>query len=552
LALLRTHVTIGKYQVEIKPMEQQGISPIMTTGSIPPAGAATAAAPEPMYAHLAISDPEVLLAASEFPEGRARTDFFLTAIKIGVLSLRAARGVVDGEAIRKEGDQLMERLSERLNGWREVMETNMSKTLVHYLDPKEGAFAGRLERLVHSDGELVNVMRGQVNAAEQTLSKVFDQFIGENSNLLKILDPSGDNQLVATLQKTLDEVVKQQNVSILNQFSLDEPNSAVNRFMRELTGRTGDLHQALATRMGEVTSEFSLDRPDSALSRLVGRVEAAQKTLTQEMSLDNQGSALQRLQQRLDEHHQRQMAEAAKLNETLNLAIGALQGRKEEAAKSTRHGFEFEASVGEVVRRLAVGDVVQDSGATTGVISNCKVGDFVVTVGPEKTAAGARIVIEAKESAAYDLARTLEEADLARRNRGAGICLFVHSDKTAGPSIPVFARYGHDVVLRWNAEDDASDVQLQAAMMLATALSVRAAQHDKGEAASFAILDKAIEAIRKNIDGLDEITTCANTSTRAAATIIKRAEIMKESLLAKVSAACEQIEKLKASSSQEE
>ena len=533
-------------------MGDEQILPIMTSNAAPSVGGGSSAVPEPMYVHLAVSDPEVLLMAGEYPEGRARNDFFQTAVKIGVLSMRAARGVVDGEAIRREGDQLMERLTERLNGWREVMETNVTKTLVHYLDPKDGTFSERLERLVNADGELATVVRGQVTQAEQTLGKVFDQFIGENSNLLKLLDPSGENQLVGTMQRTLDEVVKQQNVTILTQFSLDEPSSAVNRFMRELTGKTGDLHQALATRMGEVTAEFSLDRPDSALSRLVGRVEAAHRSVTQEMSLDTQGSALFRLQALLNANHERQMDAAAKLNETLNLAIGALQGRKEEAAKSTRHGLEFEAILGDALRTLCVGDVVEDTGATTGVINNCKVGDFVVTVGPEKTAAGAKIVVEAKESGAYDLARSLEEADLARRNRGAGVCVFVHSSKTATPSIPVFQRYGHDILLRWSAEDAASDVWLQAALMLATALSVRAVQHNKGEAASFATLDRAVEAIRKHIEGLDEITTFANTSTKAVAGIVKRADIMKEQMLSKVATACEQIEKLKLSSAQDE
>jgi hypothetical protein len=526
------------------------ISPIVTKDG--PGGAPGGAAPEPMYCHLAISDPEVLMAASEFPEGRARTEFFQTAIKIGVLSLRAARGVVDGDAIRREGDQLMERLTERLNGWRELMESNVSQTLVRYFDPKQGSFTNRLERLVQSDGELATVVSQQVSTAEQSLGKVFEQFIGENSQLLKVLDPSGDNQLVSTLRTTLDEVVRVQNQTILNQFSLDEPGSAVNRFLRELTGRTGDLHQALASRMGDVTAEFSLDRPDSALSRLVGRVETAQKMLTQEMSLDTHGSALHRLHAMLEVHHTKQLDAAARLSETLAQAVGVLQGRKEEALKGTRHGFEFEASLGDALRRLSPGDVVQDTGATTGVISNCKVGDFVVTIGPEKTATGARIVIEAKESAAYDLARTLEEADTARRNRGAGICVFVHSIKTAGPSIPKFARYGHDLVILWDAEDEASDIWLQAALMLATAMSVRAARHDKSEAASFALMDKAVESIRKHIDGLDEITTCANTSTKAAQTIIKRAEIMKEGLLSKVTVVCEQIEKLKVSTASDE
>lgn len=52
------------------------IQPILTTSAIPPAAAGVAL--DAMYVHLAVSDPEVLLAASELPEGRARTNFFLT------------------------------------------------------------------------------------------------------------------------------------------------------------------------------------------------------------------------------------------------------------------------------------------------------------------------------------------------------------------------------------------------------------------------------------------------------------------------------------------
>jgi hypothetical protein len=92
---------------------------------------------------------------------------------------------------------------------------------------------------VQADGDLERVVRGQVQTAATTLGKVFEQFIGENSHLLKVLDPSGDNQLVLTMQRTLDEVVQQQNRTILTQFSLDDPGSAVNRFLRELTGKTG-------------------------------------------------------------------------------------------------------------------------------------------------------------------------------------------------------------------------------------------------------------------------------------------------------------------------
>ena len=501
----------------------------------------------PLYVHLAISDPEVILAASEYPEGRPRTDFIQTALKIGVLSLRAARGVVDGDSIRKEGDALLAQLNERLSGWRTNMEQNLTSSLSHYFDPKQGLFAERVERLVRDDGDLAGVMKGQVASAQTSLTNLFQQFVGENSQLFQMLDPSGDNKLVLTMENTIDGVIQAQNASILQQFSLDEPSSALSRLVRELTEKHGDLNTALSRRMSEVVSEFSLDRPDSALSRLVGRVESAQRSLTNEFSLDNHESAISRLRGEMQKHHKEQMQATQDFMERLSVLVNSIQVRKEEAAKSTRHGLEFEAAVGEAVKSLVsdAGDVVQDAGSTTGLISHCKVGDFVITLGPEHVAAGAKIVVEAKESAAYDLAKSLAEADVARRNRGAGVCVFVHSAKTAQPGVPEFARYGPDILVRWDADEPNTDLWLKAALMVAKMMSVRAAQHDKSEAASYLVVDRAIEAIRKQVSGFDEIVTAANTSRNASKRIIERATLMKAEIEVKINALGQEIEKIK-------
>jgi hypothetical protein len=508
---------------------------------------AAPAAAEPTIVTFAVSDPEVLLALSDYPDGPQRTNFLVTALKVGVLSLKAARGTLDSDAVRREGDRLIEQLGERLNTWRGKFEERVTGSLAHYFDPQQGMFTERVNRLTKADGELATVVRQQVKDAEGNLSRVFEQFIGENSQLLKLLDPTGENHLVAMLQRTLDGVVQAQNLAILSQFSLDNKDSALVRFLGELTSKHGDLSQALSRDMQAVVAEFSLDKEDSALSRLVSRVETAQRSLTSELSLDNENSALKRMYKMLQEHQHAVLENQRQLAATLDAAVQALQARREEAARSTRHGLEFEAALGDHLRGLvmAAGDLLQDSGASTGVIPNCKVGDHVITVGPEKLAAGARIVIEAKESASHDLNKTLQEADVARRNRAAGVCVFVHSTKTAGPSIPAFARYGHDIVVKWDADDPAGDAWLQAALMVATALSVRAATHGKQDAASFDAVDKAIERIRKHIEGFEEISTSATTVQRSAEKILKRARLMEDGLSDQVAAIAEQFLKLK-------
>lgn len=233
------------------------------------------------------------------------------------------------------------------------------------------------------------------------------------------------------------------------------------------------------------------------------------------------------------ETHQRSMLEqGARLTEQVNAAVAIFQTRKDEAARSTRHGLEFEEALGEHLRELIAtqGDILEDVGSTTGAVDRCKVGDHVITIGPEKSASGARIVLEAKENSSYDLARTLQEADLARRNRAAGVCIFVHSTKTAPVGLPNFVRYGHDLVIRWHPEDESTDVWLQAALMVAMALSISAGNHDKQDAASFAKIDKAIERVLKLIEEFDDIVTYANTSKSTAEKILRRAELMKASL----------------------
>lgn len=521
------------------------IPPIQTTESLAEAADSATA---PLYVNLVLSDPEVVLAAREYAEGRPRTEFLQTALKIGILSLRTARGVIDGDAVRKEGERLMMALSERLTGWREGMERQVLSSLGTYFDPKTGLFVDRVERLVKSDGELATLMQVQVQGAQQTLSKMFEQFIQENTQLLQVLDPSEENQLIVAMTQAVDGVMQAAHLQVVSQFSLDNKDGALCRFLGELTAKHGDLNEALSRKMTDVVSEFSLDRPDSALSRLVKQVETSQRSVSSQLSLDNPESALSRMQQMLQDQHRQTIALTQELSANLQLAVSQLQTRREEAAKSTLHGLDFEAAVGEQVRVLAAaaGDVVEDVGASTGVIPNCKTGDFVVTVGPEKVASGARVVWEAKASASYDLKVTLEEAERARRNRQAGVCVFVHAERTAQPGIPAFARYGHDLVLRWNEDDPASDVWLKAAAMVALALSVRAAAHDKKDAASFKKIDGAIERIRKQVDYFADLRTYATTSKGAVEKILARSQSMEEALMGQMEALVEELTKLKA------
>src|SRR3989442_3801854 len=67
-----------------------------------------------MKLHLEVTDPEVVKELSKFDEGPDRDDYAVSAIRLGVLALRQARGEIDAGAIRREGERLASDVEQEL------------------------------------------------------------------------------------------------------------------------------------------------------------------------------------------------------------------------------------------------------------------------------------------------------------------------------------------------------------------------------------------------------------------------------------------------------
>ena len=476
---------------------------------------------------LDVTEPECVDALASLPEGRMRNDFARQALRIGIIAMRQAQGRIDGETVRNEGERVIAALAGTLADYRAQTEALLQGTLKAYFDPGDGRFSERVERLVKQDGELERVMRAQIENNQRAITDVLTEFIGAGSPLLQVLTPDESNRFLAGMRQSLETALSGQSSQILREFSLDHPDSALARLVRELQARHGELTGDLARHLETVVGEFSLDKDDSALSRLIRRVELAQKQISSEFSLDADNSALARLKRELlavlDTQQQRNDAFQAQVQE----ALSSMRVRKEEAARSTLHGRSFQDEGFRLVQRLCgqAGDVADDVGDTTGIIARCKTGDCLVTLGADCMAAGAKVVVEFKEDASYTLKATLEESEIARKNRAAQVALFVHSRRTAPAGLSEFARHGNDIVVVWDAEDEATDVMLRAGLTVAKALCVRAGVQAQGRAAEVAGMDAAVRAIEKQCDKFDIVRIRCNTIRTAADEIIRHAEI---------------------------
>lgn len=496
---------------------------------------------------LLVDDPESVAALSALPPGRERNRHALTALRIGILALGQARGRVDAEAVRHEGERLIRELETRLGDHQRQIEGRLGQTLREYFDPGDGRFTERVERLVRQDGELERLMRGQVESAQALLSETLACHVGAGSPIMALLAPEEGNRFLAALGGAVDGALQAQNAQVLREFSLDNPEGALARLLRELADRHGALTQGLAERIDEVVEEFSLDKENSALSRLVSRVEQAQRRISDEFSLDNDASALARMRRELgrvlDEHR----AAAQSFQQEVTAALQAMQARREESLRSTTHGRDFEQAGFAFVAALCAkaGDVADDVGQTVGALPRCKVGDALVTLGPDCAAAGARIAIEFKESGSYTLSATLAELDEAMKNREAQVGLFVHSKRSAPAGLEPVARYGDKVVVLWDAQDEASDAYLRAGLILAKAIAVRAHAADEAIAADLKLMEAAAGEIARQTALLEDVSSWSGTIHSNAEKIAKRIERVRAALDEQTEVLAAQLARLK-------
>ncbi len=485
---------------------------------------------------LQLRDPEVVEELTAIASPREREQYAVTALRVGLLSLRTARGQVDGETVRREVDAMLQALEKNLVQHRDALQLSLGSALREYFDPKSGRFAERVQALTDEDGELARVMRSQVEGNDSALARTLGAHLGPESPVMRSLDPQNTDGLLPQIHQALEEALRSQRERILGEFSLDNREGALTRLVGELTSHHGKLAEAMESRIDEVVREFSLDEGDSALSRLVQRVERAQQRITDEFTLDSEDSALARMRGELLRIAERQTEKIAELERRVASEMAALGAKRLAESQSTTHGHAFEAELLGWLRQAAAGagDLLRETGTTPGRIRHCKVGDAVVELGTGHKASGARIVIEAKEKAGYGPAQAQEELETARKNRDAEFGIAVLSARAAPEGARRFYPLAGGVLVIWDAEDARADVFLEAALALARASCLRArARAD--DRLDIAALDRAVRQVEKQIEGLDEIRTTAETIERGSGRILRRVRILSENLARAVS-----------------
>ncbi len=438
-----------------------------------------------------VSDPEVIVELRRFPEGIERERYALAALRVGVLALRVANGQIDAATIREAGQSVISEVRELLSSRGAELYERFGAVLNQYLDAQRGALPQRLDALTRSDGDIDRLLRAHVSGDDSMLARSLAKHVGESSPLLKLLSPTDANGLRAQLVSTFEAALTEQREQFLREFSLDYKDSALSRLV----------------------GQFSLDDDGSAMARLSRLVTSATEQIGKNLTLDDDTSALSRLKRELQATIDRLVRENVEFQAQVREALARLDSRKKVEARTPRHGIDFEEQLGASLAFEAErsGDLFEATGETTGLIKNCKVGDYVVSLGADSAAANARVVWEAKDKRGVTLRAALDEIDEARRNRQAQVGVFVFARENAPDSLGVLQRYGNDVIVVWDPDEPSTELVLRAAYSLTRALVVRERRAGESSHAAVAEIERSARAIEKQIGFLDDVRKWAET-----------------------------------------
>lgn len=448
-----------------------------------------------------------------------RTALAGDAWMIGLRAVMNAHRLAEESRLEDVGKSIVEDVDAELKNYVQQQQESLVHALKRYFDPSDGQFVTRIDGFLKDGGELSRAMEKFLGPEHGALATTLAKALGENSPLLKKLSPTDSEGVVFLIETRVKQALEDNRSAVTKALDPLAPDGAVARFLKSLKVDLEKTEGERTKQLALATKALDANNENSLLSRLVRETQSARRSMLEAMNPDAAGSPLAILKTSLTamlEKHAKSQAEVMagfeerqkKLDQDIREVVARLDERKRSDATSPRGGRRFEDQVCQFTHAAMTGAPVfiEDTGATVGARSACRVGDQVVRFHQESIYAGAAIVIEAKREAGYTMAKALAELEIARSNRTAQAGVFVLAKSHAPNGFPGFSRCGNDVLVIWDENDPMTDAYLQAAVLLALGLATRQKRgDDDGNIKALADIEQRIEKELKRHDKMREL-----------------------------------------------
>ncbi|GAB6281074.1 MAG: hypothetical protein STSR0007_12290 [Thermovirga sp.] len=418
-----------------------------------------------LFLELSITDNNVIDFLFQFPE-ETRSLKAMEAMKVGVIAIRSASPTLDTRVVEEKFREIQSRIAGDVSDFREELKNKLEQ----YFRSEGGTVPAFIERHFGEDGKIARILESYFGSERGKLVSLLEEQVGPESFLGRRMDPENREGLVNQVEKTVEELLRQNTAQLRSTFSLDDEGSVLSLMKRSLR------------------------------------------------------EEIEKLQASVNQHY-------AQIRETL----ASERARLAEAEKGTGKGRDFEDALYLPLAGMAgaLEDQPENVSGIKGLINNDKVGDFIVRLGDCSRAPGRIIVFEAKKQQGYNMKKTLEELDRAKKNRGADVGIFVFCKGYEPTESGDFFRTGNDFIVTVDEEYMERGQRLlflEAAYKVARVLITARAREDEERSIDPEYIRAEIESIQTAMNSASDIRTKAVTIRNSAEAIEKSMNVFEEKL----------------------
>lgn len=418
-----------------------------------------------LFLELEITDSSIIDFLVQFPE-ETRPSKAVEALKVGVIAIRSASPTLDTRVVEDKFREVQIQIARDVEDFREELRTRLEQ----YFRSEGGTVPAFIEKHFGEDGRITRILETYFGNERGKLVSLLEGQVGPESFIGRRMNPENRESLVNQVEKTVEELLRQNSAQLRASFSLDDEGSALSLMKRSLR------------------------------------------------------EEIEKLQASVNQHY-------AQIRE----ALASEKARLTEAEKGTGKGRDFEDALYLPLAEMArvMDDQPENVSGVKGLVNSDKVGDFLVRLGDCSRAPGRIIVFEAKKQQGYNMKKTLEEMDRAKKNRGAEIGIFVFCKGYEPLEAGDFYRTGNDFIVTVDEEHMERGQRLlflEAAYKVARMLISSRVREEEESSIDPEYIRAEIDSIQAAMRSASEIKTKVGTIRNSADAIEKAMAFFEEKL----------------------
>jgi hypothetical protein len=210
--------------------------------------ATTLDADRTLFLNLEVADPNVIAYLAAFDE-TVRCERANEALKVGVIAIRSASPTLDTSVVQAKFTDLEGRMKDFLD---EFM-TAVQDDLAIYFKDQDGVVPKSINGVFGEDGRLGRTFQAYFDPTAGRLAALMQHQIGPASVFGRAIDPKNKEGILTQIEQCVEKLVEEKLDGVLEQFSLDNEESAMCRMHKLLHESFAQIHESLGIKAATAT-----------------------------------------------------------------------------------------------------------------------------------------------------------------------------------------------------------------------------------------------------------------------------------------------------------